>query len=69
MTSSKTEVTTTRVVWDDPDLPSVVFEYQRDDNGDVREVTLKIVAGSGTTVPVAKFYVFAQLVADVVGDI
>ena len=69
MTSSKTEVTTTRVVWDDPDLPSVVFEYERDDNGDVSEVTLTIGSGSGTTVPVAKFYTFAQLVADVSADI
>ena len=68
MPSSKTEVTTTRVVWDDPALSGVSFEFYRDDIGDVDEVVMTVGA-TKLAMSSVELALLVQLVADVAGDV
>lgn len=62
----KTEVTTTRVVWDNPALSGVSFTFFRDKNGKVDEVRL---GTTDVTISVANYALFVSLVLAVEADL
>ena len=65
----KTEVTTTRIVWDDPDLVGPTFEFKRNDRNSVSEVIVTLGENNEITLSYDNFKLFAKLVADVDTDL